>query len=289
MDYERYNQERYQLHLLVRTREDLQKLRISLDNRLGRKRDEDVTLNEYGEKTRIEQKNVIRRRFPEYNDLLKELADRIIKQEIMWEKLLVKQLFTVPIYTQFLINVKGVGPMSAGWLIAEFNIYKAETVSKMWQFAGCNPGYVQAQRIVKDRNGRSKLDAEGRIVREYTDGWVCGDKQTQGFVSPFNQRLRTALVGVLAKSFLMCKNDYALRYYYPYKTRLEQEENLINGKDIKWKDTTPLHRHRAALRFMIKAFLRDLYVKWRTLEGLSVREPYQAEYLGHQHGMGNVE
>jgi hypothetical protein len=35
----------------------------------------------------------------------------------------------------------------------------------------------------------------------------------------------------------------------------------------------------------VKEFLKDLYVAWRTLEGLTVREPYQVEKLGHRHGV----
>jgi hypothetical protein len=52
---------------------------------------------------------------------------------------------------------------------------------------------------------------------------------------------------------------------------------------VAWKEAKKVHRHRAAIRFMIKAFMRDLYNKWRALEGLPVRAPYQEEYLGHKH------
>jgi len=48
-------------------------------------------------------------------------------------------------------------------------------------------------------------------------------------------------------------------------------------------EESPGHRDRYARRVMIKAFLRDMYVAWRTLEGLPVRPPYQQEYLGHEH------
>lgn len=55
------------------------------------------------------------------------------------------------------------------------------------------------------------------------------------------------------------------------------------GKETPWKDVTPGHRDKAAKRYMIKMFIKDLYVIWRTIEGLPVREPYQVEYLGHTH------
>ncbi len=43
------------------------------------------------------------------------------------------------------------------------------------------------------------------------------------------------------------------------------------------------HRHAAAVRYMCKMFLQELYVQWRTIEKLSVRKPYAEEYLGRTH------
>jgi hypothetical protein len=40
---------------------------------------------------------------------------------------------------------------------------------------------------------------------------------------------------------------------------------------------------------MIKQFLKDLYVHWRTLEGLPVRQPYAEEYLGKVHSKPSVK
>ena len=52
---------------------------------------------------------------------------------------------------------------------------------------------------------------------------------------------------------------------------------------VAWKDAYVAHRHKAANRKMIKEFLKDVYVAWRTIEGLPVREPYSEEYLGKKH------
>ena len=43
------------------------------------------------------------------------------------------------------------------------------------------------------------------------------------------------------------------------------------------------HRHNAAIRYMIKQFAMDLYVEWRTIEGLEVRPSYSEEFLGKVH------
>jgi len=52
-----------------------------------------------------------------------------------------------------------------------------------------------------------------------------------------------------------------------------------------WKDCTPGHKNQAAIRYMMKMFLRDLYVAWREIEGLPVRPPYEDDYLGRKHSI----
>ncbi|MPN12130.1 hypothetical protein SDC9_159442 [bioreactor metagenome] len=111
---------------------------------------------------------------------------------------------------------------------------------------------------------------------------IRGDKLTPGFIAPFNTRLRTKMLGVLGSSFLKAKSPYA-KFYYDYKNRLKNEDRVIEGRDKKWSETSDLHRHNAAMRFMVKAFIKDLYVAWRTAEGLTVRCPYEEEYLGKKH------
>ena len=147
----------------------------------------------------------------------------------------------------------------------------------MWQFAGLNPGLVKGKKRVDHEDGKVEFVETGEMIR--------GDKLTPGHVSPFNQNLRTALVGVLADGFIKQQNYYCMEFYYPYKARLEQEENTVLhvGKEKQWKDVNKGHRDRAAKRYMIKMFLKDLYVAWRTIEGLPVRPSYQEEYLGHKH------
>lgn len=48
----------------------------------------------------------------------------------------------------------------------------------------------------------------------------------------------------------------------------------------------PLHRKNMAIRYMVKVFLKDLWVAWRTLEGLPVTPDYAEAKLGLKHGGG---
>jgi hypothetical protein len=278
-------EDRMAVRLLVRAREDFQAQRKRMDNRIGRKAD--------GEDQDVPERMI---RQSDLGDFI-AIADTAKEQEVLIEKRLKQVLKRFPIYNEWLLNVKGVGTIAAATIIAEFNIEVATTVSKLWQYAGLNPSTVLGKKRVKTDSPKSYEPKRGTVIKRgedyvlvQTDEPIRGDKLTEGFVSPFNTRLRTALCGVLADGFIKCQAPYALEHYYPYKERLAQSDKMTTevqkgGKAIQvaWKDAKPAHRDRAAKRFMIKRFLADLYVAWRTMEGLEVRPPYQEQYLGHVH------
>lgn len=71
----------------------------------------------------------------------------------------------------------------------------------------------------------------------------------------------------------------------PYQLAYTQYKARISS-DPRHKDKTDMHRHNMAVRYMVKRFLADLYVKWRTLEGLPVAPTYEEAKLGMIHGSG---
>ena len=267
------------VRLLVRARVDFQAMRKTMDNRIGIKAD--------GKDQNVEERSF------GVTDLLffQDIASTARKQEDHIEKKLKEVLKRFSLYNNYLVHQKGVGTISSGWIIGEYNIHIASTVSKLWQFTGLNPGMVRGQKRMKKAVYKESM---GSIIKEMktpkgvdciilTDEMVRGDKLTPGFLAPFNKRLKAAVVEVLASGFIKAKAPYALEFYYPYKARLEQEQNNINGEEKKWSEVSKGRRDRAAKRYMIKMFLKDLYVAWRKIEGLSVREPYAVEFLGKRH------
>ena len=175
----------------------------------------------------------------------------IMKMEEALAKDIAKAIHLLPLWKDFLFHVKGCGEGMAAVIITQFDIHKAPTVSNMWSFAGLAPG--------KDRR-------------------VKGQKCT------YNQFLRAKLCGVLGSSFLKQNSSYR-EFYDNMRNRLESEGWGMDSKNPTDKKKPKAgHQHKAATRYMVKMFLKDLYVAWRTLEGLPVREPYQEQYLGHKHG-----
>ena len=282
-----------ELRALVRTMYDYQAMRIITAGRLRLKKDESEMIEDYMDDPEISEKD--------YNAI-----DYTFQTSKRVEARLLKEIRGIvraePIYNEFLIKVLGCGELMSAVILCEFDIKIATTVSKMWQFAGLNPGLIKGKKIIKI----TKKTDTSNIVKEYENqkGEKCGiiqsnemirgDKKKAGFVAPFNSWLRTKLIGVLAGGMIKAsgnineeKINYAMKYYYHYKKRLEQEKNTVLhiGKETAWKEVSKGHRDSAAKRYMIKMFLKDLYVIWRTLEGLEVRKPYQEEYLGYKHAI----
>src|SRR6056297_111296 len=276
------------LRLLIKTREDAQSMRKTISNRLGLKADGDAIKGE-GATIALSLHTTL-------NDSLNNAKQ--IEKDL--EKELRRQLKKMPVYTEFLKDVKGAGEVGCGWVVGEFDIETATTVSKMWQYSGMNGSLVKGKKRISKSKYKPSM---GSIVREMknirtgetdyiiqTNEMIRGDKATPGFVLPYNKNLKTHLLGVMAAGFVKAQNDYCMNFYYPYKHRLENSTQLTTevkkgGKREKlmWKDCTKGHRNMAALRYMMKMFLKDLYINWRSIEGLTVREPYSEEYLGKKH------
>lgn len=189
-----------------------------------------------------------------------------------------------PIYSEWLTTITGIGPAMAGVLLAYIDVAKAKYVTNLWAYAGLDVG--------PDGLGRSRRK-EHLIEREYT----AKDGSTQKRLSiTFEPFLKTKLT-VLGISFLRTGSPYA-RLYRQYRHRLETDPHRIKatsalieqykkeGKEWRRELWSPRRIHEASLRWMVKMFLKDLWLKWRTMEGLPTGQSYHEAYHGHIHGAG---
>lgn len=72
------------------------------------------------------------------------------------------------------------------------------------------------------------------------------------------------------------------KIYYDYRGRIEKSVKPSH------QGLTPAHIHNMAIRYMIKMFLRELYIVWRHLENLPIYKDYASAKLGYTHD-SNVE
>jgi len=177
---------------------------------------------------------------------LEKQEDRLLKE-------IQSELEEIKIYRLFLKDVKGIGPILGGVIVAEIDIHRAKHPSSLWKFAGLD--------VAEDGRGRGK----------YKDHCVTVDGSLK---RTYNGFLKTKLIGVLAPSFLRSKSPYS-EIYYDYKNRLENH--------AVYKDESKGKRDGMAKRYMVKMFLIDLYTKWRKLEKLPVSKPYSEAKLGYKH------
>jgi Transposase IS116/IS110/IS902 family len=186
----------------------------------------------------------------------------------------------IPIYKTYLSEQRGVGPAMAAVLISYLDPRKARSISSFWKYAGLDVG--------PDGAGRSRRK-EHLVEREYVN--KAGKTATRMGIT-YEPFLKTKLTGVLGTSFLRSGSPWR-KVYDDYKHRLESDPTREKVTVAEWKKRnnneenvrnvwTPGRIHRASLRYMIKMFLADLWVKWRELEGLPVTEPYSVAKLGNR-------
>lgn len=184
------------------------------------------------------------------------------------EKSIEYLLGSYPIYKEYLKNVKGCGPLMSAVIISELDPYSARHASSFCKYAGLD---VVVNEAGKGEGRGRKLAHQVEVT--YTNR--SGKEDTKMSIT-FNPFLKTKLLGVLASSFLKCKNEKYAKMYYDYKFRLQNRPDT--------KDFSDMHRHNMASRYMIKQFLLDLWAKWRELEDLEVTPTYAEAKLGIHHG-----
>jgi hypothetical protein len=185
----------------------------------------------------------------------------------------------IPIYAEYLSEVRGVGPALAAVLISYFDPHKARHVSSFWKYAGLD--------VAPDGAGRSRRK-EHLIEREYVDR--NGRTAVRQSVT-FEPWLKTKLMGVLAPSFLRTNSPWR-EAFDNYKHRIISDPNRQKVTLAEWKKRhaagdpnmrelwAPGRIKDAALRYMVKQFLAELWLKWRELEGLPVGNSYPVAKLG---------
>lgn len=281
------------IKIMVRGAYDIQKLRIMMGNRivanfkakLGQKPGMSEEELEEAEKTILASLRASYRKITDgvttlprqssfkgdevissYTELV--LVDQYLSLEQQEDKQfsrLKNVLKDFPIYNEFLEGIYGVGPAMAGVIVSEINIHAAQYPSSLWKYAGLD--------VAGDGKGRSRKK-EHLEESEYIN--KDGETATKMGIT-FNPFLKTKLVGVLGSSFLKqspTKCQYR-KIYDDYKHRLENMPAHA--------DKTKGHRHNMAVRYAVKRFLADLYVAWRTLEGLPVATEYSEGKLGIIH------
>lgn len=249
------NQYKSEIRTIIRTIDDFEKSRVRVGNRLKKKKDGTLQKDAYTNAPDVTAESIF-----DSVDLYhsaKDIEDRLTKQLAD----VVKQTDEWKLYFK---HICGIGPKLAGILIAEIDPYKAETVSKIWQYAGLNPSMVFGK----------KKDKEGNIIQ--TTDLIRGDKATSGYLLPYNGYLRMCVIGKIAPCLIKATNQVKYKeIYYGAKN--------YYSTNPKWQGESKGHIDNASKRKMMKQFLADYYAFVRPLYGLEARKPYAEEKMGIVH------
>jgi hypothetical protein len=170
---------------------------------------------------------------------------------------------------QWMLSVRGIGPVLSAGLLAHIDITKCPTVGHIWSFAGLDP----------------------------TREWKKGEKR------PWNGSLKT-LSWKIGESFVKTKGHEEGYYGALYDQRKEYEQTKNAAGEYKEQAAeilkrTPSHKqaatykdgklpdghiHARAKRYAVKQFYSDLHAFWYRHEfGTEPPLPYPIAILGHAH------
>jgi hypothetical protein len=278
---------------------DLQKLRIASSNRNTKGIDE-VHLDE------------------DDREFLDNVGSGLKALEKQAETHVTKRLKGVPIYERWLKHQKGVGPRLAGFLVSETNIERCETSSQLWAWMGLGVTDGKADRRVKGQKARFDPERKAKVIKVLGDALI---KASPFFKKPRDPETGKATedeslwIPLEPTVWRKCYDGYKHRKETQILpvcsacegkgTRMVDEDAGKNGKSTtkpgekkKKKEVvcancggtggpapwgnSPAHRHQAAIRYMVKQFLKSMHVAWRQLEGLPLREPYPVEKQGKE-------
>lgn len=226
-----------------------------------------------------------------------------------------------PMWDAFFKDVKGCGTLMSAVCIAYLDPYKARHVSCFFKYCGLDlvqdmdkdgnmvfqavengyrkvaqvftegdedgsyvykdleTGDIYEGEVVPSFHGRRKGDTEMQTYYTYKDGEkvLAVDENGEPLLKrgiTYNPKLKTKLMGVLPGCLLKAKDPVYSAIYYDQRNRYASGD-FYKGRSDKQK-------HMMAQRYMIKEFVRAMWITWRKLEGLEVDEPYEVAKLGNK-------
>ncbi len=206
------------------------------------------------------------------------------------EKLIRNQLKNHALYNQYLVLIRGIGPMLAAGLIAYINdIEKFDHVSSLWQYCGYGMNRF-CPKCKKPTYLEVKYDT-GKIAKKlhpHQNCPICGhatdpiiQKRMLGYQSNWNDKLKV-LAWKSGKSFV--KQSASRSKYRKLYDKIKKEEHKLHPTKIIKNSKTLYndgHLDNRAMRKVVKIFLAHLWQTWRRQEGLEATEPYAKQLLNH--------
>lgn len=278
------------LRIISDAYEGIQKSRVATSNRIkGMVRDHQLTEEQARS---LHDKTDVR---------LKSLEDELSSE-------MAKLCKKVPVYDQFLHHVVGIGPTYTTKLLAFIgDIAQFPKISMLWKYSGMAPvqycenckkryfetsqekqtwidrHYERTAKIIQEKSkNKAGIDKKLENWKEDLEKSVCScndpqpvtraETPTRGICTiDYSPRMKKLLF-IISQQFVRQGRYYRERYDEFKAMELAKNEGILSAG----------HIDARARRKVSKLFLSQLWVEWRTSEGLPVTRPYVEEYLGHK-------
>lgn len=257
---------RAQRRRAVRFFYDLQKLRIQSGARGSRK----------AEHAEAQLSNRAKKKLDEQSELVKQL-----ERNALWH--VTDLLKGVPI-AEWCLEIRGLGPTMTGVLLAEIDIARANTPSALWRYCGLSVVDGHADRRKKGEKLSFNPWLKSKVLKVMGDCFIKSNSPYRKFYDDYKHRKQSQLVPCDHVAFVDTPGKDGKKPTRTKKQMTAADCKLCNGTGMKSWGNSDAHRHNAAMRYMVKQFLLDLWKKWRELEGLPVTDSYAVAKLGMHHG-----
>ena len=219
-----------------------------------------VALGNMGSDRKLKNGDTIPNKLPDdaKQDLL-AAASELKHKSLLLQTPIRRQLRQIPVYTELLAKSHGCGPIIAGYLLSEIDIHKCVKISALHRFAGMA---VINGRL--DRRAKGQKNSYNSELRTRLYQWAG------------SMRMQCGAMGEDGTRPITCKY---VKIWDDYKHRAMHSERYLKKEITKgFIDSTGWHK-------AADIFLEDLYIVWRTMEGLPVWPSYYAAMLrGYEHG-----
>lgn len=200
-----------------------------------------------------------------------------------------------PLWTEWLEHQRGCGPTISGVIISEIDITKAPTISALWSFCGMAVDTETGKAVRMKRGEKAAFNPwlKSKLIKVLGDCLIKANSPWRKFYDDYKHRKQNTFVD----ECMLCKGTGVFKAKKPVSESNEEtgdnseseiKPNVCSncngtGGPAPWGQSNK-HRHNAAIRYMVKMFLQEMWIKWRELEGVPVTEPYAVAVLGREHG-----
>jgi len=255
---EEKEEQRTRLKEAVRFAYDLQKLRIQQSNRAGPQAEESNAVLDEKQK-----------------EFLATAASKLLALETDAFREMRRVLKDVSIWETWIKDQKGVGFTMGGVLVSSIEIEKCNTVSQLWAWCGLAVRDGEAQRRKKGEKANYNPWLKAKLLNVLGGCLIKANSPWRSFYDNYKTRKGNTRVD-------KCPVCRGAGIYGPSKTKCYVCDGATKAGPYPWAKSDA-HLHQAAVRYMVKMFLQELWIAWRKLEGFDTRAPYAEEYLGRKH------